>query len=94
MHLVDHARNHIEKTYTRPFFDRFIRSLLSKILPSPTLFRMAGYSARLFYPLRFLFPKKIKNMLKYMPNSFPASKQENKEIYSPSGKKFMQELLY
>ena len=88
MHLVDHARNHIEKTFTRPFFDRFIRSLLSKILPSPTLFRMAGYSARLFYPFRFLFPKKIKNMLKYMPNSFPVSRQENKEIYSPVGKTY------
>ncbi|MEY4342924.1 MAG: hypothetical protein RL736_720 [Pseudomonadota bacterium] len=88
MHLVDHARNHIEKTFTRPFFDRFIRNLLSKILPSPTLFRMAGYSARLFYPFRFLFPKKIKNILKYMPNSFPASRQENKEIYSPIGKTY------
>jgi glycolate oxidase iron-sulfur subunit len=88
MHLVDHARNHIEKTFTRPFFDRFIRNLLSKILPSPTLFRMAGYSARLFYPFRFLFPKKIKNMMKYMPNSFPVSRQENKEIYSPVGKTY------
>lgn len=86
MHLVDHARNHIEKTFVRPFFDRFIRNLLSKILPSPTLFRMAGYSARLFYPFRFLFPKKIKNMMKYMPNSFPVSRQENKEIYTPVGK--------
>ena len=88
MHLVDHARNHIEKTFTRPFFDRFIRGLLSKILPSPTLFRIAGYSARLFYPFRFLFPKKIKNMLRYMPNSFPASKQENKEIYPSAGKTY------
>ena len=88
MHLVDHARNHIEKTFVRPFFDRFIRNFLSKILPSPTLFRMAGYSARLFYPFRFLFPKKIKNMMKYMPNSFPVSRQENKEIYSPIGKTY------
>ena len=88
MHLVDHARNHIEKTFVRPFFDRFIRNLLSKILPSPTLFKMAGYSARLFYPFRFLFPKKIKNMMKYMPNSFPVSRQENKEIYSSVGKTY------
>ena len=88
MHLVDHARNHIEKTFVRPFFDRFIRNLLSKILPSPTLFRIAGYSARLFYPFRFLFPKKIKNMMKYMPNSFPISRQENKEIYSSVGKTY------
>ena len=88
MHLVDHARNHIEKTYVRPFFDRFIRILLSIILPSPKLFRIVGYLARIANPLKFLFPKKIKNMLKYMPTSFPKSNYENKEVYSPKGKTF------
>jgi glycolate oxidase iron-sulfur subunit len=88
MHLVDHARNHIEKTFVRPFFDRFLRAFLSKILPSPTLFRMAGYSVRLFYPFRFIFPKKIKNMLKYMPNSFPKSAYANQEIYPATGKTY------
>ena len=88
MHLVDHARNHIEKTFVRPFFDRFLRALLSKILPSPTLFRMAGYSARLFYLFRFIFPKKIKNMLKYMPNSFPKSAYANQEVYPATGKTY------
>ena len=88
MHLVDHARNHIEKTYVRPFFDRFIRILLSVILPSPKLFRIVGYLARFANPFKFLFPKKIKNMLKYMPTSFPKSNYENKEVYSPKGKTF------
>jgi len=88
MHLVDHARNHIEKTFVRPFFDRFLRAFLSKILPSPTLFRIAGYSVRLFYPFRFIFPKKIKNMLKYMPNSFPKSAYANQEIYPATGKTY------
>ena len=88
MHLVDHARNHIEKTYVRPFFDRFIRILLSIILSSPKLFRIVGYLARFANPFKFLFPKKIKNMLKYMPTSFPKSNYENKEVYSPKGKTF------
>ena len=88
MHLVDHARNHIEKTYVRPFFDRFIRILLSIILPSPKLFRIVGYLARIANPFKFLFPKKIKNMLKYMPTSFPKSNYENKEVYSAKGKTF------
>ena len=88
MHLVDHARNHIEKTYVRPFFDRFIRILLSIILPSPKLFRIVGYLARIANPFKFLFPKKIKNMLKFMPTSFPKSNYENKEVYSPKGKTF------
>ena len=88
MHLVDHARNHIEKTYVRPFFDRFIRILLSIILPSPKLFKIVGYLARIANPFKFLFPKKIKNMLKYMPTSFPKSNYENKEVYSAKGKTF------
>ena len=29
MHLIDHGRSHIEKTYKRPFSDRFIRDFLS-----------------------------------------------------------------
>jgi glycolate oxidase iron-sulfur subunit len=88
MHLVDHARNHIEKTYVRPFFDRFIRILLSIILPSPKLFRIVGYLAKFANPFKFLFPKKIKNMLKYMPTSFPKSNYENKEVYSPKTKTY------
>jgi glycolate oxidase iron-sulfur subunit len=33
MHLVDHARIHIEKTYRRPLMDRLIRGLLAAVLP-------------------------------------------------------------
>jgi len=31
MHLVDHAREHIEKTYKRPFADRMLRALLARV---------------------------------------------------------------
>src|ERR1700754_2743080 len=31
MHLVDHARAHIEKTYTRPPLDHFYRALLAHL---------------------------------------------------------------
>jgi glycolate oxidase iron-sulfur subunit len=33
MHLVDHARVHIEKTYRRPLIDRMIRNVLAAVLP-------------------------------------------------------------
>ena len=39
MHLIDHARVHIEKTYRRPWRDRALRSLLAWVLttmPSAT----------------------------------------------------------
>src|SRR5690606_10218353 len=33
MHLVDHAREYIERTYRRPLAERALRWLLAKILP-------------------------------------------------------------
>ncbi|WP_299484331.1 glycolate oxidase subunit GlcF [uncultured Roseibium sp.] len=41
MHLVDHARAHIEKTYKRPLSDRIMRSVLAFVLPYPGRFRLA-----------------------------------------------------
>src|SRR6056297_3709176 len=41
MHLVDHAREHIEATYKRPLMDRLLRWTLSKIIPYPGRFRVA-----------------------------------------------------
>src|SRR5579883_2804467 len=52
MHLVDHARAYIEKTYRRPFADRFIRKLLATVLPNPELMKLALSTARLARPLR------------------------------------------
>ncbi len=51
MHLVDHARSYIEATYRRPFADRAIRTLLTKVLPYPRRFRLAVTSAALLGPL-------------------------------------------
>ena len=51
MHLVDHAREHIEKTYKRPLADRAMRGLLARVLPDPALFRLgvvAGLIAKPF----------------------------------------------
>ncbi len=50
MHLVDHARTHIAKTYRRPFTDRALRFVLAKVLPYPGRFRVALRLARLGAP--------------------------------------------
>jgi glycolate oxidase iron-sulfur subunit len=55
MHLVDHARAHIEKTYRRPFVDRVMRSFLARVLPIPSLMKPALAAAALAKPLRGLF---------------------------------------
>ncbi len=57
MHLVDHARAHIENTYRRPLADRLIRSLLAAILPYPARFRAALQLARLGRPLAPVFAR-------------------------------------
>ena len=46
MHLVDHARVHIEQTYRRPLFERLLRRKLLILLTRPSLFRMAILAAR------------------------------------------------
>lgn len=54
MHLVDHARVHIEKTYRRPFLNRLTRSVLAAVLPYPPRFRASLRLARLGRPFRGL----------------------------------------
>jgi glycolate oxidase iron-sulfur subunit len=40
MHLVDHARTYIEKTYARDWRDRFVRALLAQVLPHRNRFKL------------------------------------------------------
>jgi glycolate oxidase iron-sulfur subunit len=56
MHLVDHARRHIEETYTRPWPERVLRRVLSFVLPYPRRFRVALFGARLARPFARLIP--------------------------------------
>lgn len=57
MHLIDHARVHIEKTYKRPLPDRVTRAALAQVLPYPSRFRIALRVARLFRPLAGVFER-------------------------------------
>ncbi|MDL2402785.1 glycolate oxidase subunit GlcF [Rhizobium mayense] len=57
MHLVDHARIHIEETYKRPLMDRLTRNLLAVVLPYPGRFRFALNLARLGRPFAGLMKR-------------------------------------
>ncbi len=72
MHLVDHARAHIAKTYKRPLLDRLTRTMLGLVLPYPARFRLALQGARLAKPFARLLPKQFGAMLKMAPPSLPA----------------------
>ncbi len=71
MHLVDLAREHIEKTYKRPLFDRGLRFVLSQILPYPARFRAAIVGAWVAKPFRFALPSKLKAMVDFAPAKLP-----------------------
>ncbi|HMM64625.1 MAG TPA: glycolate oxidase subunit GlcF [Mesorhizobium sp.] len=78
MHLVDHARAHIEQTYRRPLPDRLIRAVLAFVLPHPARFRAALKLARLGRPFAGLMDKvpalkPLAAMLKLAPPAVPAA---------------------
>ncbi len=79
MHLVDHAREYIENTYTRPWHERMLRNVLQAVLPRPGLFRMAVLGARVARPLRGLIPRgstlgdRVHAMLDLAPPRLPPS---------------------
>ena len=87
MHLIDHGRNHIEKTYKRPFKDRVARDFLSKVLSNSAYFKAIAILTQLVRPFRFLFSKKLSQMISLMPKKFPKKTLPNMKIYRAQKKK-------
>ena len=87
MHLIDHGRSHLEKTYKRPILDRFFRNMLSLVLPNPRVFKVLSFFANIVRPLSFIFPEFIKNSMKLMPSKFPKKTLKTKKIYPVEKKK-------
>ena len=87
MHLIDHGRSHIEKTYKRPFSDRFIRSFLSITLSKSINFKVIAILTQFIKPFRFFFPKKVKEMINLMPEKFPKKTLPRMQIYPARNKK-------
>jgi len=72
MHLVDHARAYIEKTYKRPLSDRALRWVLARVLPYPMRFRMALVLAKIAQPFKRLVPDaRLRAMLEMVPARIP-----------------------
>jgi glycolate oxidase iron-sulfur subunit len=77
MHLVDHARAYIERTYRRPWPERMIRGVLGWIIPRPVWFRLALAGAGLVRPLKALVPgqgmlaRRMRAMLSLAPANVP-----------------------
>jgi glycolate oxidase iron-sulfur subunit len=92
MHLVDHARAHIEQTYTRSWHDRLMRRTLSAILPYSGRFRLAMGAAMLAKPFARLaghvpaMGARLKAMLELAPSSLPTrSHMEGPQRFAATG---------
>jgi glycolate oxidase iron-sulfur subunit len=78
MHLIDHARAHIENTYKRPLMDRLIRQTLAFVLPYPARFRTALKLANLGRPFAPWLEKvnafkPLGAMLRLAPKTLPTA---------------------
>jgi glycolate oxidase iron-sulfur subunit len=92
MHLVDHARERIEKTYKRSLADRVLRAMLARVLPDVGLFRLAvvaGLIARPFAPvLDLLGMRRIAAMLRLAPRRKPGPPVDRLgKVYPAEGKR-------
>lgn len=90
MHLVDHARAHIERTFKRPFLDRAIRAVLANLIPRPGWFRVALAGAGLARPLAplagNLMGGRLRAMLELAPKRVPArSDLDRPGTFQPEG---------
>lgn len=90
MHLVDHARTYIERTYRRPWPERLLRGALGRIIPRPWLFRLALAGAGFARPLARLIPgqgmlsKRLRAMLALAPAHVPGPDPEDMPRVHPA----------
>ncbi len=95
MHLVDHARDYIERRYKRPPGERALRWLLARILPYPGRFRLVLLAARLGRPFARLLPDaRLRAMLDMAPRSIPpVSRNDDPQSFAPEAPKRMRVAL-
>ncbi|GGO32024.1 glycolate oxidase iron-sulfur subunit [Gemmobacter aquaticus] len=95
MHLIDHARAHIEKTYRRPLGDRALRWLLSRIIPYPGRFRLAMLGAKMARPFARLLPDpRLRAMVAMAPKQVPpVSRNDDPQVFPAIGQRRMRVAL-
>ena len=95
MHLVDHARAHIEATYRRPLMDRMLRRVLAFVIPHPTRFRLALLGAKMARPFARLLPDaRLRAMVAMAPKQVPpVSRNDDPQTFPAKGARKMRVAL-
>ena len=89
MHLIDHARVHVEKTWRRPLPDRLLRWVLAKVLPYPGRFRLALLGAKMARPFARLLPDaRLRAMVAMAPRVVPpVSRNDDPQTFPATGQR-------
>jgi glycolate oxidase iron-sulfur subunit len=95
MHLIDQARVYVEKTYRRPWHDRALRWVLTKVIPHPTRFRLALLAAKIGRPFAPLMPDaRLRAMLAMAPKTIPpVSRNDDPQTFAATGERRMRVAL-
>jgi glycolate oxidase iron-sulfur subunit len=95
MHLIDHARAHVEKTYRRPFMDRLLRAVLARVIPYPGRFRLALLAAKIGKPFAWMIPDaRVQAMLQMAPKTIPpVSRNDDPQVFPAQGDRRMRVAL-
>jgi glycolate oxidase iron-sulfur subunit len=90
MHLVDHGREHIARTFKRPLTETWYRRMLAYVLPRPGLFRlmmMGAAAARALGGAQWL-PKRLGDALALAPGMPKApAKTDRPQVWPAEGKR-------
>ena len=95
MHLIDHARAHVEKTYRRPLSDRLLRWVLARVIPYPGRFRLALLGAKMARPFARLLPDaRLRAMVAMAPKSVPpVSRNDDPQVFPAKAERRMRVAL-
>jgi glycolate oxidase iron-sulfur subunit len=95
MHLIDHARVHVENTYRRPLIDRLLRAVLARVIPYPGRFRLALLGAKIARPFARLIPDaRLRAMLAMAPATIPpVSRNDDPQVFPAEGERRMRVAL-
>ncbi|MGO4388039.1 glycolate oxidase subunit GlcF [Microvirga sp. 2YAF29] len=67
VHLIDHARVHIEQHHRRPWSERLLRGILANVLPYPRRFQWALRGARVAKALPSMVPARLRASIGMAP---------------------------
>jgi len=87
MHLVDHARHHIEQTYKRPLPERLLRRMLGFVLPRPTVMRAAMMGAKLARPFSGILPGRLRRLVDMAPAVLPPPGLDRPQVFPAEGER-------